>query len=378
MKRFLSLSLAALLALSLTTGCVLAEAGGGSNGVRFDFEKDDGGFVPLFADYPDDEGAEEFYELRHGHDKVPISGAGRGLFLSGNNHSDDLFMGYVKALEGFVPGRTYRFTLSFRLATDVEGDMFGIGGAPGGSVSVKCGITSTEPRSTGGPGEYFRLNIDAGVQANDGEDMIVVGDMAKRENTRSGEYEFNGYQAEFETAANILGEVWLIVGTDSGFEGTSSWYLDDVEVRWEDTEQPAAARALAAQMLFDTADRAAADPRECSFRDVAVDAPCAEAIAWAEKNGYLLGYGDGRFGPEDSMTVEQAMVMLHRFFGTPDIGTAALNGVRGGDLVSPWAGDAVAWALENGFLPPAESISPRSPITVEELTYAIRQIVVAC
>lgn len=142
MKRFLSLSLAALLTLGTLTGCASAEAAGG-NKARFDFEQDDGGFTPIFADYPDDEGVEDFYEFRHEHGEVPIDGAGKGLFISGNNHSGDLFMGYVKALEGFAPGRTYRFTLSFKLATDVEGDMFGIGGAPGESVSVKCGITPT-------------------------------------------------------------------------------------------------------------------------------------------------------------------------------------------------------------------------------------------
>lgn len=37
--------------------------------------------------------------------------------------------------------------------------------------------------------------------------------------------------------------------------------------------------------------------------------PYAEAVAWAEQNGYLGGYGNGFFGPEDMMSVEQAMVM---------------------------------------------------------------------
>ena len=37
-------------------------------------------------------------------------------------------------------------------------------------------------------------------------------------------------QAEFDVAANDQGKVDLIIGTDSGSEGTTSWYLDDISV----------------------------------------------------------------------------------------------------------------------------------------------------
>ena len=94
-----------------------------------------------------------------------------------------LFMGYVKTLEGFAPARTYHFTVSFKLATDVEGGLVGGGGSPGEGVTVKCGVTPTGPVAlpvdNGGGMIYYRLNIDAGRQANSGKDMTVVGDMAK-------------------------------------------------------------------------------------------------------------------------------------------------------------------------------------------------------
>lgn len=308
MKQFLSLGLAFLLTLNLVAGCAAA-ASNSDNSVFFDFEQDDGGFAPIFADYPDTADAEEFYELRHEYGKIPIEGAGNGLFISGNNHSDDLFMGYVKVLEGFSPGRRYRFHLSFKLATDVEGGMAGVGGAPGEGVTVKCGMTSTEPLSVRNSADaYYRMNIDTGIQANAGKDMAVVGDMAKAANLRPGASEFKPFQAEFETVANIRGEVWLIIATDSGYEATTSYYLDDIAVQWADAEQPTVTRAEAAQMLFNAADRAGADPSACPFRDVSPDNPHAEAITWVQQNGYLSGYGNGRFGPEDPMTVEQAMV----------------------------------------------------------------------
>ena len=196
-------------------------------------------------------------------------------------------MGYVKMLDGFVPARTYHFTVSFKLATDVEGGLVGVGGSPGESVAVKCGITPTRPVAVpvdNGAFSYHRMNIDTGRQGNGGKDMTVVGDMAKTENNHPGEYEFKEFRAEFDAAADIRGEVYLIIATDSGFEATTSYYLDDITVSWADAEQSAVTRGQAVQMLFDTADRANADPKNCTFHDVAEDAPYAEAVAWAQQN----------------------------------------------------------------------------------------------
>ncbi len=88
MKRILSAALALALLAMPWNGASAAESG-----MNFDFEEDDSGFLPIFADLPAVEGTEEFYELEYGHRDVPVEGAGKGLFLSGNNHSDDLFMG---------------------------------------------------------------------------------------------------------------------------------------------------------------------------------------------------------------------------------------------------------------------------------------------
>lgn len=238
MKRFLTTGIASLLTLGMMAGCAPAAGMSREPGtVKFDFEDSDAGFSPVYADYPADEDAESFYEFKHEYGAVPIDGAGSGIFISGNNHSSDLFMGYVKPLDGFAPETPYHFSVSFKLATDVEGGLVGAGGSPGESVAVKCGITRIRPESLpveSGGMTYYRLNIDAGQQANSGKDMSVVGDMAKTENNRPGEYEFKEFQAEFDVTADDAGQVYLIIGTDSGFESVTSYYLDDITVTWEE------------------------------------------------------------------------------------------------------------------------------------------------
>lgn len=372
-KQFCSLGVAAAIGMSVLAGAAAAKET--TAGLTFDFNQNDGGFTPIFSDYPNEQGVEEFYELRSGHEEVPIAEAGKGLFLSGNNHSDDLFMGYFKEVSGLAPGTEYQFTVQFKLATNVESDMVGIGGAPGESVYVKCGVASEEPENSLDSLNHFRLNIDKGTQSQSGADMIVVGDLAKEEINRPGEYEFNEIETKVIARTDEAGTVYLVIGTDSGFEGVTAYYLDDISISWADTATVSVTRGDAVKMLFDHAhrwDEAVGTP---TFTDVAWDASYAEAVAWAEQNSYLCGYGDGSFGPEDTMTVEQAMVMIYRLFGSPKVTDAGiLDQYEDGGQVSHWARDSVAFAITNKLLEPDGKILPQAPISVRALRYAIGQI----
>lgn len=375
-KRFCSLGMAAAIGMSVLAGAAAAQDP--FERLSFDFNQNDGGFTPIFSDYPNGQGVEEFYELRSGHEEVPIAEAGKGLFLSGNNHSDDLFMGYYKELSGLTPESEYQFTVRFKLATNVESDIVGIGGAPGESVFVKCGVASEEPENSLDALNHFRLNIDKGTQSNSGADMIVVGDLAKEEINRPGEYEFNEIETKVTARTDEAGTAYLVIGTDSGFEGVTSYYLDDISVSWADTATVSVTRGDAAKMLFDHAHRWDDEIGTPTFTDVAWDAPYAEAVAWAEQNGYLCGYGDGSFQPNHTMTVEQAMVMIYRLFGSPKVtNTGVLDQYEDGDQISPWARDAVAFAITNKLLEPEGELLPQSPISMKALRYAIGQIVAA-
>lgn len=49
------------------------------------------------------------------------------------------------------------------------------------------------------------------------------------------------------------------------------------------------------------------------FDDVADGQWYTDAVRWASANGIVLGYGDGRFGPDDSITREQLAAILARY-----------------------------------------------------------------
>lgn len=86
--------------------------------------------------------------------------------------------------------------------------------------------------------------------------------------------------------------------------------------------------------------------KRSAFPDVSADHKYAAAIDWAADAGVVSGYGGGKFGTEDSVTVEQLAVMLWNYAGKPDsTASAASAGTH-----SNWASPALRWCVEKGLL----------------------------
>lgn len=103
------------------------------------------------------------------------------------------------------------------------------------------------------------------------------------------------------------------------------------------------------------------------FSDVAQDAPYAEAIRWAASEGIMSGYGDGKVGPDDPVTREQLAVILWRQAGSPMLmdypGLRAYSDV--GDIAR-FAQPALAWAHQKGLVPGDGRLGPQDSVTQEE------------
>ena len=86
-----------------------------------------------------------------------------------------------------------------------------------------------------------------------------------------------------------------------------------------------------------------------AFADVDNSQWYAEGVAWAEAQGIIGGYGNGRFGPNDNITREQLAVMLWRYSGSPAATDRELH-FADAHRASDWALDALRWATENGII----------------------------
>ena len=234
----------------------------------------------------------------------------------------------------------------------MDGGLIGIGGSPGSSVFVKCGITAAEPRREAVDGSY-RLTLDKGNQGQDGPDMAIVGNLEKENGQRPGQYEWKSYRCRAMAVPGQDGKVYLSFGIDSGFEGLSCYYLDSADIAWEKA-QPLS-RGAAIQTLCESLGRPTGEAEP--FPDTAKDAPYAAALAWARSLGIARGYADGSFRPEESLSRQQALSLLYRATGSPEVFWAPeLPGL------AAWAQDAAAWALDQELLRTRELGAPADPI----------------
>lgn len=111
-------------------------------------------------------------------------------------------------------------------------------------------------------------------------------------------------------------------------------------------------RAMIASMLYRIAGRPAVTG-ENPFTDVQEGTWYYNAVLWASENGIVAGYGDGTFGPDNTINREQMVCMLHRYAVVMGLD----NGVRGdlstfmdSERTSAFAVDSMEWAVGNGLI----------------------------
>lgn len=89
------------------------------------------------------------------------------------------------------------------------------------------------------------------------------------------------------------------------------------------------------------------------FTDVAAGKYYSDAAAWAAENKIVSGYGDGKFGPEDTITREQLATILMNYAkakGYDVSARAELSTFSDAASVSGYAKDAMAWANAAGLI----------------------------
>lgn len=119
-------------------------------------------------------------------------------------------------------------------------------------------------------------------------------------------------------------------------------------------------RAMLATVLY----RQSGSPhpvQDETFRDVEHNAWHYQPILWATRQGHMVGYGSGWFGPEDPITHEQLAVTLWRYAGCP----------TGSGTVPPgtadYAASAMRWAGSSGLLQGLDDFTPNLPATRAQL-----------
>lgn len=210
------------------TGCISDPDSAGISifSENFDFSVDQHGWQHGFAEYPTGEKDSSYYELQYAYQPEP--GGSKSIMLSGNNRSTELFMYLKRKLDGLSPNTVYTLTFNVSLFSDAQQTVSGTVAA-GESVFLKVGATAIEPKSLIDRNKFI-MNIDKGSLSESGDDMIAIGDL----NVPSGTYaqitrtNSTNANSPFQVKSNSRGEIWLIVGTDSGTSGKTTLYYSKI------------------------------------------------------------------------------------------------------------------------------------------------------
>ena len=144
---------------------------------------------------------------------------------------------------------------------------------------------------------------------------------------------------------------------------TGAWYYDAVKYAVESglmsgtgtyTFEPntTLSRGMIAQMLYALEGKPSISSAN-NFTDVSSSDWYDKAASWAQSKGIITGYEDGRFGPNDPLTREQLALILYNYAKSEGYGTSAkadLSKFADGTSTSPWAQQAMSWAVGEGLL----------------------------
>lgn len=224
-----------------TTGTTATTVAAGSLRATYDFENGSDGWARQVSDFT--------AETRP-HDVISETGvappgfeASDGFFHPGaTNRSASLFLYMMRRIGSeldLAPDTAYRVEFTVSAASAAPSDCAGVGGSPGESVWMKLGASQEKPAPVADQGET-ELTIDKGTPSRGGEHATAAGtiangtpcDEALAADTPYAMVTWSG-SAPTPVTTDDQGRMWLFVGTESGFEGRTDLYYDEVSVMLE-------------------------------------------------------------------------------------------------------------------------------------------------
>lgn len=222
---------AALLCVWMTTGCQNDDLAPTDSSVlvNSDFKTSTDNWTADFTDYSTAQDSIMEFAFTHAALPKPLDESKKALMISGHNRSDDMFMFVRRKITGLRPNTTYRLKFDVELASQYADNSVGIGGSPGSSVYLKAGATASEPKKVK-KDDFYEISIDKGNQATGGKDAVVLGHVGAGADVKEYKLIRRTNTEPFVAKTNESGELWVIVGTDSGFEGKTTLYYNQIKV----------------------------------------------------------------------------------------------------------------------------------------------------
>ena len=159
-----------------------------------------------------------------------------GLNVSGDNPHGDLFYYFNRKVSGLVPKKKYKLDFEFLVYAQLLHKPEVLSSE---ELYLKVGAVNYQPalekvfwRNTI---EYQTLNIDKGeFNSEDGQDMKNVGSIKDFTSEVPEVVSGNTFDLNFEVEANDDGEIWILVGVDSGIKSNLTFGLEALTVYYRE------------------------------------------------------------------------------------------------------------------------------------------------
>ena len=199
------------------------------------------------------------------------------------------------------------------------------------------------------------------------------------------EYTFKNVRAKHTISVEFVKIGWDnpfvdVFETDAYYEAIEFVYKNGLFKGVSDNEfapDTTMTRAMFVTVLGRLAGIDATYYTETSFDDVVLGTWYAPYVEWAASEGIVLGYGNGVFGVEDKITVEQAVVIMARYAEYAGISTKSsmkLGYFSDAADVADWAVEQMEWIVgediydgEDGKLTPK---APAKRSLIAEILFA--------
>ena len=289
----------------------------------------------------------------------------------------------------------------------ISGDMFTM---PADNVTVKAIFEKKSSGSSGGGTTYYTLTLETNggssmkaINATYGKTIDLSGYIPTRDC-----YDFSGWYSD-KDLTNKITEIrlngnktvyagWTKHNPNTGANpftdvSTSDWFCDDVMFVYENglmagtsvaTFEPYSntTRTQIAVIFYRLEGSPAVEGKN-NFTDVEYGPGTAwyyNAVTWAQQNGIMGGYGDGKFGPNDPVTREQLASIFYRYAqykGYDVTATGSLDSFTDKGSVSAWAQEAIKWAVGNGIMGGKENnlLDPKGTATRAEIAAMLHRFV---
>jgi uncharacterized repeat protein (TIGR02543 family) len=278
----------------------------------------------------------------------------------------------LNAANVIQPDAVFTFTLT--VSAPGSGSNGG-GGGGGGGGTRSCSVTF----EANGGSAVASQSVESGKKAAKPEDPIKEGF------TFSGWFMDSSAKISYDFDAIVTGNLKLYAGWAAKPQVQTlftdvpkdTWYSDAVKYvsdlglmigTAEDKFAPTS--TLTRGMIVTILYRLQGEPDiigiDNPFNDIPNDAWFADAVKWGVANNIVLGYGNGKFGPNDPVTKEQLAVLLYRVQQSseqipPDI--LMDKEYRDEDKISGWAKNAVNTLTIQGLFHdiPGVGFNPQTP-----------------